>query len=140
MKFAPYVYALQEWGTKAIAGATHEPEVLRYFAEIGAAWVKDDETAWCAAFVNWCLMKAGLKYSAALNARSFLTYGTPTTTPVLGDIVVLWRIARSGPYGHVGFFVKETNGYVYLLAGNQSNTVNITAYDKTYLLGYRHIV
>lgn len=138
MKYAPFVYALQEWGTKAIAGAIHNPEVVQYFAAIGATWVKDDETAWCAAFVNWCLMKAGLKYSAALNARSFLTYGAATTTPVVGDIVVLWRISRDGPYGHVGFFVKETHDTVFLLAGNQSNAVNVTEYDKTYLLGYRH--
>ena len=135
----PIEVALGEYGTKAIAGATHDPEVLRYFSEIGAGWVKDDETAWCAAFVQWCLKQARLKYSAALNARSFLTYGVATQTPKVGDIVVLWRINRDGPYGHVGFFVKETHDRVWILGGNQSNAVNITDYDKTYLLGYRAV-
>lgn len=135
----PYQAALQEYGTKAIAGAMHSPEVLKFFADIGAPWVKDDETAWCAAFVNWCLMQAKLKFSSKLNARSFLTYGTATTTPKLGDIVVLWRISRDGPYGHVGFFVAQTHDRVYMLGGNQGNAVNITDYDKTYLLGYRAV-
>lgn len=137
---APYQFALQEYGIKAIVGAIHNPDVLKYFSDIGAAWVRDDETAWCAAFVNWCLMKAKLKYSGQLNARSFLTYGTATETPKLGDIVVLWRISRDGPYGHVGFFVKQTHDQVFILAGNQSNAVNITAFDKNFLLGYRSIM
>lgn len=135
----PYQFALQEFGTKAIAGALHAPEILKYFSEIGAAWVKDDETAWCAAFVNWCLKSAKLKFSGALNARSFLTYGSATLTPKLGDIVVLWRINRDGPYGHVGFFVAQTHDRVYILGGNQGDAVNISAYDKTFLLGYRRI-
>lgn len=139
MKFAPYQFALQEFGIKAIIGAIHSPDVLKFFSDIGAPWVKDDETAWCAAFVNWCLKNAGMKFSAALNARSFLAYGVATETPKLGDIVVLWRINRDGPYGHVGFFIKQTHDLVYMLGGNQGNSVNITAYDKNFLLGFRSI-
>lgn len=133
----PYQIALREFGTKAISGAINNPDVVKYFNEVGASWVKDDETAWCAAFVNWCLMNAKLKFSSKLNARSFLTYGVETSAPQLGDIVVLWRISRDGPYGHVGFFVTQTHDRVYLLAGNQSNAVNITDYDKSFVLGMR---
>lgn len=139
MKTDALKYALDAYGTKAIAGATHAPEIVKYFAEIGHSWVRDDETAWCAAFVNWCLKKAGLAQTGKLNARSFLTYGTPTKTPEVGDLVVLWRIRKDGPFGHVGFYIKQTHDRVYVLGGNQSNAVNITAYDKTYLLEYRAI-
>lgn len=132
-------YALEAYGTKSIAGAAHEPEIVKYFAEIGQSWVKDDETAWCAAFVNWCLKKAGVVQDGKLNARSFLTYGTPTKEPELGDIVVLWRINKQGPYGHVGFFIKQTHDRIYILGGNQSNAVNITAFDKSFLLEYRKL-
>jgi uncharacterized protein (TIGR02594 family) len=135
----PYSIALKEWGNKTTAGFFHSPEVLKYFSEIGAGWVKDDETAWCAAFVNWCLKQSGNKYSAKLNARSFLTYGTPTKVPQLGDIVVLWRITKDGPYGHVGFFVKRVNEIIYILGGNQSSTVNITGFSAKQLLEYRKI-
>lgn len=134
----PYQVALQEYGTKAIAGALHNPEVIKYFDDIGQKWVKDDETAWCAAFVNWCLLKSKIKGTGQLNARSFLTWYTMTTKPQLGDVVVLWRISKDSPYGHVGFFVKETHDQVYILGGNQNGQVSIAPFDKVQLLGYRH--
>jgi hypothetical protein len=37
----------------------------------------------------------------------------------------------------VGFYVRETARYVFLLGGNQSNAVNIAAYPKTRVIGYR---
>ena len=129
-----------QYGTKGINGVAHNKQILKYFEETGHAWVKDDETAWCAAFVNWCLLKAGLKQTGKLNARSFLTYGEGVDKPKIGDIVVLWRISRNGPYGHVGFFVSETRDHVNILGGNQSNAVNITAFSKSQLLGYRRIM
>ena len=64
--------AIGQIGIKEIVGKEHNPEVLKYFKEIGHEWVKDDETAWCAAFVNWVLMKANKPRSGKLNARSFL--------------------------------------------------------------------
>lgn len=135
----PYEVALSQYGTQTRDGVAHNPAILKYFADIGHAWVKDDETAWCAAFVNWCLLKAGRKQNGKLNARSFLSYGTETQKPRLGDIVVLWRINKKGPYGHVGFFVREEANLIYILGGNQSGQVKVSAYDKTYLLGYRSL-
>jgi uncharacterized protein (TIGR02594 family) len=135
----PHDIALSQYGTKGISGKTHNPEVVRYFKDSGHAWVVDDETAWCAAFLNWCLKKGEYPDNGALNARSFLTYGKPTTKPEVGDIVVLWRISRDGPYGHVGFFVRATKDVVYILGGNQSNEVNIKAFPIDQLLGYRKI-
>lgn len=133
----PFEVALSEFGNKSITGIISNPDVLKYFKEIGQAWVKDDDTAWCAAFVNWCLVKTGRQQTNSLAARSFLKYGYSTKTPTLGDIVVLWRISPQSAYGHVGFYVRETKDTIYILGGNQSNQVNITPFTKSQLLDYR---
>jgi hypothetical protein len=39
--------------------------------------------------------------------------------------------------GHVGFYVRETAKYVYVLGGNQSNKVSIAGYDKARIIAYR---
>lgn len=131
--------ALKEYATHDIIGKASNSRVLEYFHDIGQKWVTDDDTAWCAAFVNWVLLKAGLPTTGSLLARSFLTYGSKTTVPQVGDIVVFWRISPSSIYGHVGFFIKEVDGKVYVLGGNQNDSVNITAFPKNQVLDYRVI-
>lgn len=132
-----FLTALKEYGTKGITGSGESTAVLNYFSEIGHGWVKDDDTAWCAAFVNWCLKQTGTKYPGSLLARSFLNYGDETRNPLMGDIVVLWRVSRESIFGHVGFFVSETADTIFMLGGNQTNQVNITEYPKSKVLGYR---
>jgi uncharacterized protein (TIGR02594 family) len=129
--------ALGEYGTKGVPGLTHNPEVLTYFRAPGFKWVKDDETAWCAAFINWAFWKAGLKVPGTLAARSFLKVGKKTLAPKMGDLVVFWRISKDSPYGHVGFFIKATKDVVYVLGGNQSNAVNVSTFPLSQVLEYR---
>ena len=129
--------ALSQYGTKGIFGPQAEQEVLKFYQEIGNKWVQDDDLAWCAAFAQWVCMKSKAPYSAKLNARSFLDWGRQTQKPEMGDIVVLWRIDKDGPFGHVGFYIKETSGTVYLLGGNQANSVSIAPFQKSQVLQYR---
>ncbi len=131
--------ALSQIGIKEITGRRHNPEVLKYFKEIGHLWVKDDETAWCSAFVNWVCKKAGLPYSGKLNARSWLNVGRRTTRPKLGDITLFWRESKRSWKGHVAFFIRETPSWIYVLGGNQNNQVKISAYPKYRLLEYRRL-
>ena len=128
--------ALGEYGTKEIVGNKHNPEVLKYFQETGHEWVKDDETAWCSAFANWVAKEAGCEYSVELNARSWLEVGEKTECPKIGDIVVFWRESPKSWKGHVGFFIKETKDYIWVLGGNQNNEVNIKPYAKERVLSY----
>lgn len=73
-----------------------------------------------------------------LNARSFLNWGTETTEPQLGDIVVLSRGDPDGWKGHVGFFKGfDANGDILILGGNQGDSVSVSSYSKDRLLGYR---
>lgn len=135
----PVLVALAEYGTSEIVGGNHNIKILKYFEESGHSWVKDDETAWCAAFQNAILKRCGLPTTGRLNARSFLEIGIETNQPELGDIVVLWRIAKSSPFGHCGFFISKDANYVYILGGNQTNTVNIQKFPVNQVLGYRKL-
>lgn len=128
--------ALGEYGTQEIVGAKHNQRVLEYFAKTGNSWVHDDETAWCAAFVGFCLETGGIASTKKLNARSYLTWSQPTLTPKLGDIVVFQR-DNSPVLGHVAFVIKISGDSIYVLGGNQANAVNIEKMSLKDVLGYR---
>lgn len=132
--------ALSQFGIKEFTGRQDNPEVLKYFDALGFDGSKlKDETSWCAGFANWVLKESGLPYQKKLNARSFLELGEPTDKPEQGDIVVFWRESPGSWKGHVGFYVKQTKDWIYVLGGNQANQVKISAYRKYRLLGYRKI-
>ena len=131
--------ALSQYGVSEVAGDKDNPIIVNYFKEIGHSWVKDDETAWCSAFVNWVAKKEGYEYSGKLNARSWLSMGDPIGHPEVGDVVVLWRNNKSSWMGHVGFFINQNDKYIYILGGNQNNQVCIKPYPKDRLLEYRRL-
>lgn len=132
--------ALSQIGVKEYVGNEDNPEVLKYFNEIGFDGSKlKDETAWCSAFVNWVAKVSGCEYSGKLNARSWLEYGEQVVNPQVGDIVILWRESKYTWKGHVGFFIRESNDHIYILGGNQQNEVNILPYKKSRLLQYRRL-
>lgn len=136
----PWEIALTEYDTAEVVGLNNNPKIVAYAKEIGATWVKDDETPWCAIFMQWCLMKAKKPFSYMANARYFLKYGTKTESPTLGDIVVLWRGSPTASTGHVGFYVKSDEKTVWLLGGNQNNKVTIVPFNKSQVLEYRQIL
>lgn len=129
--------ALGEYGISEITGEKHNARILEYFKATGNLWVKDDETAWCSAFISWVMKQNGLPFSNKLNARSWLAFGTSTKSPKLGDIVVLWRDSINAKTGHVGLYIGENKDFVWLLGGNQNNKICISAYLKDRVLDYR---
>lgn len=132
--------ALSEYGVKEIAGSKDNRRILKYFNEIGFDGEKlHDETAWCSAYANWVAKTAGYEHSGQLTARSWLRVGESTATPKVGDVVVLWRESPRSWKGHVGFFIKDTRNFVYILGGNQRNMVCIKAYPKRRVLDYKSL-
>jgi uncharacterized protein (TIGR02594 family) len=127
-------------GLHEIIGSKHEARVVEFFAEAGHDWVKDDETAWCMAFVNAMLARAGWKGTGKLNARSALA--EPSFIVVdeddvqVGDIVVLER-GNSAWQGHVTFYVDGTAKSLRGLGGNQSNAVSVATFQRSRVIGYR---
>lgn len=136
--------AMTQLGTKEIVGRAHELEVLKYYKEIGHAWVDDDETPWCAAFLNWVCMMAlvpMVEKSQRLRARGFLNWGNSVKRDeaAQGDVVVLWRKSPSSASGHVGLLIgwSPDGDEVFLLGGNQSNQVKIARYSADRILDIR---
>jgi uncharacterized protein (TIGR02594 family) len=93
-----------------------------------------DETSWCAAFVNWCFLRATQKVATdSASSGSFRSFGSVTLQPKMGDIVVLQRSAPktevAGQQGHVGFFVADHGDEVEVLGGNQ-----IVGHERSHMI------
>jgi uncharacterized protein (TIGR02594 family) len=117
-----------------------------FFKEAGGVNADPATTAWCAAFVNAVLGRAGMGGTGKLNAQSFLNYGTPVDEPQVGDIVVFERGKKGSWQGHVGLVAGVgDDGKLQVLGGNQSTqesrgrgvTVSINSFGTDRVLGYR---
>jgi len=124
-----------ELGVKEIFGTKHNPKIIEYHS-ITTVKATDDETSWCASFTGWCLEKAGIKSTKSAAARSYLNWGKKLDKPEIGCIVVFKR-GTSPTQGHVGFYVGETEKFIMVLGGNQSDSVRISNYPKSDFLDYR---
>ena len=135
--------AEKEKGVKEVPGVGVNPRVLEYLqaaTDLSRLAESRDETPWCSAFVNWCLKQAGYAGTNSAAARSWLDWGRAIEVPRRGCIVVFSRGPR---FGHVGFYLSETETDIIVLGGNQDNPqtriseVNERPYSKSRLLGYR---
>ena len=128
--------AWEQFGVSEIADADDNPEIQKYYREVGQRAELHDEVAWCAAFAGAMLARAGAEHTGSLLARSYLNWGTPLDAPRLGAITVLERGQDPGA-GHVGFLLGSSKSHVFLLGGNQGNKVSVAAFDIGRVLGYR---
>jgi uncharacterized protein (TIGR02594 family) len=129
--------ARKELGTKEKPGKDHEPRILEYHSATNLH-AKDDETAWCSAFLNWVMKQCGIEGTNEANARSWLHWKQgERCDPKPGAIAVLWRGNPIGWQGHVAFIDHIEGDTLWLLGGNQGNRVSIAAYGKARLLGCR---
>jgi uncharacterized protein (TIGR02594 family) len=138
-------YAMEEKkkGVRETPGSGNEPEVIKYLrstTNLSRAATSRDETPWCSAFVNWCLEQAGYERTKNALARSWLKWGQSIATPRRGCIVVFEREKK---FGHVGFYLEETETHIKVLGGNQQNPetkifeVSEKYYPKSEWLDYR---
>jgi uncharacterized protein (TIGR02594 family) len=119
-------------------GEVPDRQTLSEFMANGGQNLDPVTTAWCAAFVNASLGKAGVEGTGKLNARSFMDWGQPVDQPQRGDVAVFSRGDPNGWQGHVGFFEGyNPDGTIRVLGGNQGNEVGIGSYDPDSLLGFR---
>jgi uncharacterized protein (TIGR02594 family) len=125
------VIARAEIGIKEVVGPAANPRILEYLAASDAG-PSQDEIAWCGAFVSFCLYKAGVitKGSGFSRAENWLTFGDPLSQPRTGCIAVFKPEPGSTSSGHVGFWLKEERGFIHLLGGNQSDSVNVSTYHR----------
>lgn len=129
--------ALSFYGEQPIPGYKANPQILEFLAATSYPLFESDEVPWCSAFMIWCYKQANIEVSANAAARSWLAVGERTDNPKLGDIVVIGYPRENPANFHVGFFIRETTNLVYVLAGNQNDTVDITPWRKRSVLEYR---
>ena len=104
------------------------PVVTGFFTLTNLLPNKGDQTAWCAAFANWCLAAANRNVSFSAAAQSFhrahKNFEVVTGEPKVGDVAVFSRLVDGSrdTYGHVGFLAKAYSadeGGVHIIGGNQ---------------------
>ncbi|MEX3086109.1 TIGR02594 family protein [Escherichia coli] len=121
-------------GERELKGQKHNPLILQMWRDIKRGGIKDDETPWCAAFTGAVLERCGIKSTRFESAGSYLGWGEQLLKPALGCVVVFKRDGG----GHVGFVVGQTKiGDLLVLGGNQSDAVNVRAFPRSRVSGYR---
>lgn len=137
---SPYQIARRHIGTREIPGSKHNPVIVQWLRRL-ATWVHDDETPWCSAFVDHCAREAGYESTGKLNARSWLDVGDKIHIRAArqGDVVIFSRGNPDGWQGHVGFIDSIVPNHIRTLGGNQSDSVNISSYPKSSVLGIRRL-
>ncbi|HXF86558.1 MAG TPA: TIGR02594 family protein [Anaerolineales bacterium] len=130
--------AFAEFGTREIPGAQHNPRILEYLNSTDLAQKYPslpDETDWCAAFVNWCIEKAGLPSMNSALVNPWRKWGKASPLPPKRGAVTtfLW----DDGWAHVSFYLGDVGNHVICLGGNQSDAVWISIYHKKYVTSYR---
>lgn len=95
------------------------PVIVAFFAGTGTA-PAGDETPWCAACLNWCIARSGLRGTGSASSGSFRSGSRGETAPRLGDIAVFRDDSRGPGKGHVGFYVGGGGEQITLLGANQT--------------------
>lgn len=135
---------VQYLGIQEVIGKGSNPAIMNMAKTIGVDKIyTDDDTSWCAVFINFLCKITGLpivdpkadKYNL-LRAKYMLNWGNqvPVKDMKLGDIAILDR--KGG--GHVFIIIGKTKkGNLIGLGGNQGNAVTFEEFDVKRLLGVR---
>lgn len=114
------------------------PRIVEYLATCNGltpARRADDDTAWCSAFANWCMIYAGKEGTDSAWALSWRNWGTTDAAPARGSLVVWERIVGDATRGHVAFLLEDRGATLFVLGGNQSNRVSRQAYPRNGMVG-----
>lgn len=118
--------------------AGSNPRIVEYLAtctDLSARDKGDDGTAWCSAFVNWCVGLSAHPGTNSAGARSWRNWGQADNDPKTGTVTVWKRL--KGPAnnlevvgGHVAFLAEDRGEQLYVLGGNQGNKVCRRSYPR----------
>jgi uncharacterized protein (TIGR02594 family) len=135
LKDPPWIaLAKRHLGLTERAGPNHNAEILQFWKDIKRGGIKDDETAWCAAFVGAMLERSGIVSTRFEGAGSYTSYGTALMQATYGCIACFQRPGGN----HTGFEVGRTaSGDLLILGGNQKNAVNIREFSPQRLIARR---
>jgi len=127
-----------EIGVKEINGPKSNPKILEYdhAAKFHARDDSGSKNAWCGSFVAWVMKKSGYTpINHAMGAKRWKNFGKKAKKPIYGAIGIK---SRTGG-GHVSFVVGQSadGKYLYMLGGNQHDSVNISRYPRSVWSDFR---
>jgi len=134
---SPVLLALSFYGESPIAGPQNNAQIVAFLEACGLPQGTADEVPWCSAFLVWIFQQCCIETPANAAALSWMNFSKHTDEPKLGDVVVLGWPADAPVHHHVGLFIREVENGIYILAGNQNNTVDIALWKKADVLSYR---
>lgn len=140
MYITPYQLAERFTGIQEISGSMDNPQIMAML-KLDNVWPEHDEVPWCSAFMNYVCWLMRLPRSKSLAARSWLDIGRPISledAKAEYDVVILNR-PPNPESGHVGFFAGWEDDQIYLLGGNQGDTVKVSAFDSSRVIGVRRL-
>jgi uncharacterized protein (TIGR02594 family) len=126
-------------GLKEISGKGTAKEITSLWSDAGMPEIKDDETPWCAAFANGCLVRGNKPSTKSGLARSFLFPENKDKYEQLSKpekyCIGIMKRGNSSWSGHVGFVTDFDDKYVWMLGGNQGNQVSIAKFPRSSFKG-----
>lgn len=123
--------------------------IREYFQEISfPVSATGKPPAWCGAFAGYCVKDTTgslQNVSGPARAANWVDFGNVEISigdkqPPVGAVVVLSPDKGSTSSGHVGFFSHYSDtddNYVFLLGGNQGNTVQVSKFARTKIRAIR---
>ncbi|MYM66914.1 TIGR02594 family protein [Pseudoduganella sp. FT55W] len=86
----------------------NNPDIVKYLqtTSLDRDAARDDGTAWCSSFTNWCMEQAGYIGTDDAQAVSWKNWGEQLSEPRYGAITVVTRSTK--PEYHVGFYTGTT--------------------------------
>ncbi len=89
------------------------PVIVEFYTAVNGTY-SDDTTAWCAAFINWCFVRAGYKGGTrSAVSGTFRNAPGKTTTPGRGDVAVFRRTGGTA-VGAMSAYMWETQEREFL--------------------------
>ena len=128
-----------ELGVKETPGSVATARIVEYAKHTIMA-ATGDEIPWCSSFANFVTDTAGFPGTHSAAARSWLKWGVPLDVPVLGCIVVMDRHDATNPEAaHVTICDHPdiSNGIIRCIGGNQGDSVKVSRFPTSKVLGYR---
>jgi uncharacterized protein (TIGR02594 family) len=131
--------ARTQLGIREVRGRGSNPKIIEYLRTCRnlkpgkQKYGQDnDDTAWCSAFVNWCMQQSGIQGTAHALASSWINWGYAMSPGMRGAVVVIRKgngmadkSTGSSTGNHVGFLIERTAGHVRLLGGNQGGGTKV---------------
>jgi len=128
-------------GVRRRGGKHPDQHILEYFAATSTGRQKTDSLAYCAAFANWCLTRAGYKGSNSAMAVSFANWGRATrgNKPAYGAVALVRFPTGAHHVTFVTGKARADGSRIATLGGNQGHAheVSHSSLPAAWVVQYR---